>query len=63
MWRARLLLPAGPRQVADAVQKHFNNLAAMGKDEKSIRTYRYAVNGFVRSYKKPSCLTLSMKWR
>lgn len=39
--------------IADAVQKYFNNLAAMGKDEKSIRTYRYAVNGFVRSYKKP----------
>lgn len=38
--------------VADAVQKYFDNLAAMGKDEKSIRTYRYAVNGFVRSYKK-----------
>jgi integrase len=39
--------------VADAVQNYFDNLAAMGKDVKSIRTYRYAVNGFVRSYKKP----------
>ncbi len=43
----------GKTPVADAVQKYFDNLAAMGKDEKSIRTYRYAVNGFVRSYKKP----------
>jgi integrase len=45
----------GKTPVADAVQKYFDNLAAMGKDEKSIRTYRYAVNGFVRSYKK-SCI-------
>jgi hypothetical protein len=43
----------GKTPVADAVQKYFDNLAAMGKDEKSIRTYRYAINGFVRSYKKP----------
>lgn len=43
----------GKTPVADAVQKYFDNLAAMGKDEKSIRTYRYAVNGFIRSYKKP----------
>jgi len=43
----------GKTPVADAVQKYFDNLAAMGKDEKSIRTYRYAVNGFVRSYEKP----------
>lgn len=43
----------GKTPVPDAVQKYFDNLAAMGKDEKSIRTYRYAVNGFVRSYQKP----------
>jgi integrase/recombinase XerD len=39
--------------VADAVQKYFNNLEAMGKDPKTIRTYRAAVNGFVASFKKP----------
>ncbi len=39
--------------VADAVQKYFDNLSAMGKDPKTIRTYRTAVNGFVVSYKKP----------
>jgi len=56
---AALLIPQrtapqpGKTPVADAVQKYFDNLAAMGKNEKSIRTYRYAVNGFVRSYKKP----------
>ena len=44
----------GKTPVADAVQKYFDNLAAMGKNEKSICTYRYAVSGFVRSYKKPS---------
>jgi integrase len=40
--------------VIDAVQKYFDNLEAMGKDPKTIRTYRAAVNGFVASYKKPS---------
>jgi integrase len=43
----------GKTPVADAVQKYFNNLAAMGKDPKTIRTYRAAVDGFVVSYKKP----------
>lgn len=43
----------GKTPVADAVQKYFNNLEAMGKDPKTIRTYRAAVNGFVASYKKP----------
>ena len=42
----------GKTPVADAVQKYFDNLAAMGKDPKTIRTYRAAVNGFVTSYKK-----------
>jgi Phage integrase, N-terminal SAM-like domain len=40
--------------VIDPVQKYFDNLEAMGKDLKTIRTYRAAVNGFVASYKKPS---------
>jgi integrase len=39
--------------IADAVQKYFDNLAAMGKDPKTIRTYRAAINGFVVSYEKP----------
>lgn len=43
----------GKTPVADAVQKYFDNLEAMGKDPKTIRTYRAAVNGFVASYKKP----------
>jgi hypothetical protein len=43
----------GKTPVADAVQKYFDNLAAMGKDPKTIRTYRAAVGGFVTSYKKP----------
>ena len=43
----------GKTPVADAVQKYFDNLEAMGKDFKTIRTYRAAVNGFVASYKKP----------
>jgi Phage integrase family len=43
----------GKTPVADAVQKYFDNLAAMGKDPKTIRTYRAALNGFVTSYKKP----------
>jgi integrase/recombinase XerD len=43
----------GKTPVADAVQKYFNNLEAMGKDPKTIRTYRAAVSGFVASYKKP----------
>jgi integrase len=44
----------GKTSVADAVQKYFDNLAAMGKDPKTIRTYRAAVDGFVASYKKPA---------
>jgi len=40
----------GKTPVANAVQKYFDNLAAVGQDEKSIRTYRYAVDGFVQSY-------------
>lgn len=43
----------GKTPVADAVKKYFDNLAAMGKDPKTIRTYRAAVDGFVASYKKP----------
>jgi integrase len=43
----------GKTPVADAVQKYFDNLEAMGKDPKTIRTYRAAVDGFVASYKKP----------
>lgn len=43
----------GKTPVADAVQKYFDNLEAMGKDPKTIRTYRAAVNGFVASYKRP----------
>jgi integrase len=43
----------GKTPVADAVQKYFDNLTAMGKDPKTIRTYRIAVDGFVKSYKKP----------
>ena len=43
----------GKTPVADAVEKYFENLAAMGKDPKTIRTYRAAVGGFVTSYKKP----------
>jgi len=38
--------------VSEAVKRYFDNLEAMGKDPKSIRTYRYAVDGFVASYKK-----------
>jgi len=44
----------GKTPVADAVQKYFDNLESMGKDPKTIRTYRAAVDGFVASsYKKP----------
>jgi len=43
----------GKTPVADAVKKYFNNLEAMGKDPKTIRTYRAAVDRFVASYKKP----------
>jgi len=39
--------------VSDAVKKYFDNLEAMGKDPKTIRTYRAAVGGFIASYKKP----------
>ncbi|MGC1618637.1 MAG: hypothetical protein WA765_09110 [Candidatus Acidiferrum sp.] len=43
----------GKTPVADAVQKYFDNLEAIGKDPKTIRTYRAVVDGFVASYKKP----------
>ncbi len=49
----RTVAQPGKTPIADAVQKYFDNLAAMGKDPKTIRTYRAAVNGFVTSYKKP----------
>lgn len=49
----RTVAQPGKTPVADAVQKHFDNLEAMGKDPKTIRTYRAAVNGFLASYKKP----------
>lgn len=42
----------GKTPVADAVQNYFDNLEAMGKDPKTIRTYRTAVDGFVTSYKE-----------
>jgi integrase len=38
--------------MADAVKKYFENCAAMGKDVKSMRTYRYAVDSFVASCKQ-----------
>jgi integrase/recombinase XerD len=38
--------------IADAVVTYFANLAAQGKDPKSIRTYRVAVNAFVASCSK-----------
>jgi len=38
--------------IADAVSTYFANLEAQGKDPKSIRTYRYAIDGFVASCQK-----------
>lgn len=49
----RTVVQPSKTPVADAVQKYFENLEAMGKDPKTIRTYRAAVNAFVASYKKP----------
>lgn len=43
----------GKTPVADAVQKYFDSLEATGKDPKTIRNYRVALDGFVASYKKP----------
>jgi integrase len=36
----------GSITVADAVAQYFANLEAQGKAPKSVRTYRYAINGF-----------------
>jgi len=44
--------PASRTKIADAVVTYFANLLAQGKDPKTIRTYRYAVDGFVASCSK-----------
>ena len=36
----------------EAAEKYFSNLVAQGKDPKTIRAYRVAVDGFVSQYKK-----------
>ncbi|HTC63849.1 MAG TPA: site-specific integrase [Candidatus Saccharimonadales bacterium] len=44
--------PTSRTKIADAVVTYFANLLAQGKDPKTIRTYRYAVDGFVASCSK-----------
>ncbi len=44
--------PAYRTTIADAVTTYFQNLVAQGKDPKTIRTYRIAVDGFVASCAK-----------
>jgi integrase/recombinase XerD len=44
--------PASRTTIADAVTTYFQNLVAQGKDPKTIRTYRIAVDGFVASCSK-----------
>ncbi len=45
-------MPASRTTIADAVTTYFQNLIAQGKDPKTIRTYRVAVDGFVASCSK-----------
>src|ERR1700677_1977964 len=47
----RETLPSGIK-IVDAVVTYFQNLVAQGKDPKTIRTYRIAVDGFVSSCRK-----------
>ena len=42
----------GRIKIVDAVSTYFANLEAQGKDPKSIRTYKIAVDGFVASCSK-----------
>ncbi len=44
--------PASRTKIAEAVVIYFANLVAQGKDPKTIRTYRVAVDGFVASCSK-----------
>jgi integrase len=39
-------------KIADAVETYYSNLAAQGKDRKTVATYRYAINDFVKSCSK-----------